>query len=335
MSGPDRKALETYFRLMNSNGAAQVYHTALEFGIFKALEQGPQSAAGVAQACGANEGAIALMLAALEALGLVAPKESLGYNLTDAAWMLLYSDYRELGNQYWRYLPTFLRTGEPLKRMDDPAESEMHYQAQAAMLGWMLSHAAEEAARKLEIGASRRGLSIVDIGAGSGIWSLTMARDDPQSRVTAVDWPAVLEAAQETAENFGVQERLTTIAGDFHKVTLPAQSFDLAIVANVTHLQTPEANASLIRKLHAALKAQGEIVIIDALPGGPQAETPLALYQLGLALRTQNGCVYSPDELTAMLGDLFESPTIIPLEAPPHMVGMLTARKAAHVGNLE
>jgi SAM-dependent methyltransferase len=123
-----------------------------------------------------------------------------------------------------------------------------------------------------------------------------------------------------------VQERLTTLAGDFHEVALPARSFDLAIVANVTHLQTRDENAALFRKLHPALKPGGEIVVIDALPGGPQGEAPLALYHLGLALRTQSGRVWSPSELTEMLGERFEPPTIVPLESPPHMVGMLVAR---------
>ena len=327
MNGPDRTALETYFRLMNSNGAAQVYHAALELGIYGALERGPAPVTEIAQACGANERAITLLMAALEALGLAEPRDALGYGLTDAARMLLSSEYRELGNQYWRHLSVFFRTGQPLMRMDDPSQSESLYQAQAAALGWMLSHAANEAARRLESRTLLRGSAIIDIGAGSGIWSLTIARHDSEAHVTAVDWPAVLEVTRKTASIFKMQDRLTTIAGDFHEIALPDGRFDLAIVANVSHLQSPDGNVALFCKLHASLKPGGEIVVIDALPGGSQGEAPLALYQLGLALRTQNGRVYSASELAEMLKGLFDQPSLIPIESPPHMMGMLIARK--------
>ncbi len=126
---------------------------------------------------------------------------------------------------------------------------------------------------------------------------------------------------------FNVQDRLTTIAGDFHEIALTDDHFDLAIVANVTHLLSPDDNVALFRKIYASLKVGGEIVVIDALPGGPQGESPLALYHLGLALRTQNGRLYSASELAEMLKGLFDQPALIPIESPPHMLGMLIARK--------
>lgn len=318
--------LETYFRLMNANGAAQVYHAALEAGVLAALEKGAKTAADVAEACGFEQRPTGLLLEALHSLGLLVEHGD-EYALAEVAMLLLHGDYRELGNQYWRHLPVFLRTGVPLKRMDNASESETHYQTQAAMLGWMLSHAAAEAAEKLQFGTTRRDRKIVDVGAGSGIWSLTMAGRDAGTRVTAVDWPAVLEVAEETAENLGVRDRLTTLAGNFHEVELPQASFDLAVAANVAHLQTHDQNASLFGKLHAALVPGGELLIVDALPGSSQGGAPLALYHLGLALRTASGRVYSPAELAAMLGDGFEQPTVVPLDAPPHVVGMLIARK--------
>jgi 2-polyprenyl-3-methyl-5-hydroxy-6-metoxy-1,4-benzoquinol methylase len=327
MDRPDLTMLETYFRLMNLNGAAQVYHTALDVGLLDSLRQGAKTAAQAADACGLEERPTALLLDALQSLGLLVRRGD-EYALAEVAHLLLGSEYRELGSQYWRHLPTLLRTGVPLVKMDDAAESESHYQTQAAMLGWMLSHAAAEAADRLEFGTARRNVRILDLGAGSGVWSLTMASRDAGTRVTAVDWPAVLEVAEETAENLGIRDRLTTLPGNFHEVALPEAAFDLAVVANVTHLQTPEQNAALFRKLHAALAPGGELVIIDALPGSSLGDTPLALYHLGLVLRTEHGRVYSPAELTEMLGHDFEPTAIIPLDAPPHVVGLLLARKA-------
>lgn len=327
MSGPEVTTLRAYFRLMNLNGAAQIYHTALQTDLFSSLENEPLSTAGIAQACKLQERPLVLLLDALCALELLEQDGEL-FKLTDVARMLIGSDYRELGNQYWRHLPTFLQSGVPIKKMDDIAESETHYQTQAAMLGWMLRPAAEKFVEALEIGRLRENLSILDVGAGSAVWSLNIARRDPQTRVTAVDWPAVLEVARETAEDFDVAGCLTTVEGNYHEVELPDNAFDLAIAANVTHLETPEGNINLIRKLHRSLKSGGEIAIIDVFPGSSLDDVPFTLYRLGLALRTQQGQVYSQQELQAMLGDNgFSTPQLLPLEAPPHVVGLLIAQK--------
>lgn len=326
MNGPDLNTLATYFRLMNINGAAQVYHAALQAGVLSALESESLSSQQVALACKLQERPVELLLEALRAMNVV---ETSGgdYKLTDVTRMLLYSEYRELGNKYWHYLPDYLETGDPLRKMDDVAKSEEYYQSQAAMLGWMLSHAAEAAASALQAGLARKDLRILDVGAGSAVWSLSFARRDSASHVTAVDWPAVLEVAKETAQSIGMSGRLTTIGGNFHEVELPADAFDVAFLANVSHLQTAQENSSLFAKIHRSLTAGGEVVLIDAFPGASEGNIPFALYHLGLALRTENGKVYSVDELQALLqSQHFEAGTATPLDVPPFMVGMLVAR---------
>ncbi|MBC8351251.1 MAG: class I SAM-dependent methyltransferase [Planctomycetes bacterium] len=326
MSGPDLKTLTSYFRLMNTNGAAQAYHAALHAGVLSAMDSGPQSSEQIARTCGLQEHPTALLLDALRAMGVVQRSDS-KYQLAEVARMLLYSEYRELGNQYWHALPDFLKTGEPIRKMDDVTKSEESYQTQAAMLGWMLSHAAEAAATALTAKSPRHDLRILDVGAGSAVWSLSIARRDAESHVTAVDWLSILEVAKETARTFGLPERLTTIAGNFHEVELPANAFDLAIVANVTHLQTAEENAGLFARIHRCLTSDGQIVVIDAFPGASEGNVPFALYHLGLALRTQNGKVYSSEAIRSMLQSQgFEAGTLTPLDVPPFMVGMLVAR---------
>jgi ubiquinone/menaquinone biosynthesis C-methylase UbiE len=145
--------------------------------------------------------------------------------------------------------------------------------------------------------------------------------------VTAVDWPAVLQVAAETAKNLGLEGRLRTIAGNFHEVELPANQFDLAIIANVTHLLTPEGNAALFSKTRGALRPSGRVAIVDVFAGQSEGRLNRTLYALGLALRTQSGRVYAPAELQALLHDAgFSSPQLVPLPVPPHAVGMLLAR---------
>jgi SAM-dependent methyltransferase len=318
--------LPAYFQLMNANGAAHVYREAMRCGLLDALGAGPKTADELAETCGIAHRPAVLMLQALAALGLTELSDS-RFQPTPLAQLLLAGSYRNLGDEYWAHLSALLRTDQPLVKMDDPAQSEAHYQAQAAILGWMLTPAAECAARLLADRLPPKA-AILDLGAGSGVWSLTIASQVPSATVTAVDWPAVLEVAAETAQNLGMADRLRTIAGNLHEIDLPAEQFDLTIIANVAHLLTPEANRALFRKAAGTLRSGGRLAVVDVFPGQPQGSLNVALYALGLALRTEHGRVHSPSELEPLLLDAgFDEPKLLPLPVPPFAVGMLLASR--------
>ncbi len=325
MTGADPQAVSDYYRLMNANGAAQVYHVARSVGVFEALAEGAQSAEALADSLDFQTRSMRLLLNALASLGLVSEVGET-YCLTLAAQMVVNTDYRELGNQYWRHLPELLSTGEPLVYADDSQQSELFYQSQAATLGWMLAPLAAHAAERLSADHHLEAANIIDLGAGSAIWSLSIAARDPKAQVTAVDWPSVLEVAKETAEQFGIGDRLATIAGNLHEVDLPEATFDLAIVANVTHLLSVEENTKLFERIGRTIRQNGQLLIVDVMPGESEGDVPRSLYELGLALRTKNGCVYTPDELSSMLRAAgFERTEVIPLAMPPHTIGLMLA----------
>ena len=315
-----------YFRLMNMNGAAHVYREAMRQGILDVLAKEPMNAAELSRVCGTQEKSTSLLLEVLAALGLVDAVDE-AYSVTPLAGMLIGGGYRELGDLYWAHLPQFLKTGKPMAAMDSLQQSEAHYQKQAAALGWMLGPAAEAAAQLL---SNQQQLieKVLDIGAGSAIWSLSLAKHVASTTVTAVDWPAVLEVAKQTAARFGLSDRLELIAGNYHEVDLPMDLFDLAIVGNVTHLETVEGNRKLFRKLHSALKPGGRIAVMDIFPGQAEGDINRTLYALGLALRTQQGQVHTPQALEALLVEAgFGQVSLCELPVPPYAVGMMTGSK--------
>ena len=314
-----------YFELMGHNGAAHVYREAGRAGILRELMSGNKTLEELAQRCGTAVRPTQLILDALCSLSVVTSANDRGYALSSLGQMLLGGSYRNLGDEYWCHLPTFLATNEPLVEMDNVAHSEAHYQAQAAILGWMLTPAAERAAALLS-DSLPRGAAILDVGAGSAVWSLKLANDITDGLVTAADWPAVLEVAVETAQRLGLADRLSLLAGNYHEVEFPSAAFDLVILANITHLETPDGNRRLIAKARAALKPRGRLAVIDVFPGQSQGDLHRTLYALGLALRTKQGRVYFPEELTVLLRECgFNAIRLLPLEVPPFIMGMLLA----------
>ncbi|HMP06645.1 MAG TPA: peptide chain release factor N(5)-glutamine methyltransferase [Lacipirellulaceae bacterium] len=83
-------------------------------------------------------------------------------------------------------------------------------------------------------------LSVADVGVGSGVLAVTLARQLPQCRVTAVDRSAAaLAVAQRNAARHGVAERIAWVEGDVLSGVDAAATFDL-IVSNPPYVTTAE-----------------------------------------------------------------------------------------------
>lgn len=319
-------ALQTYFDLMNMNGAARIYRTARELGIFDAIGNNAATPADVAETCGLQEEPLRLVLDGLCSIGTLVCTD--GRYSPALVTQFLAGNYQNLSDEYWDYLPHYLQTGVPLAEMDSVEQSEDQYEKQVSALAWMMTPAAEAMAQMLGMGQARQGLQILDVGAGSAIWSLTCAKHDPETRVTAADWPVIVDIAAGFAKQMGLEDRFAAIPGNYHESDLGEDSYDLAIVANVTHIETPDGNRGLFRKLHKALRVGGEVIIVDVMPVQPEGRISAALYALGLGLRTAQGQVHTATALQQYLGDSgFGEAVLQPIPVAPHTMGMIIAKK--------
>jgi C-methyltransferase len=322
------EALETYFALMNMNGASRIYRTAGELGIFEAVGAGPVTPTEVAEACALKDEPLTLLLDSLCSIGALT-KDGDAYSPT-LVMQFLAGNYRNLSDEYWDYLPQFLKTGVPLAEMDSVEQSADQYEKQVTALAWMMTPAAEALAAMLGMGSARKSLRILDVGAGSAIWSLTCARHDPETAVTAADWPVIVDIAAGFAQQMGLADRFSAIPGNYHESDLGEDAYDLAIVANVTHIETPDGNRELFRKIHSALKPGGEVAIVDVMPARSEGRIPAALYALGLGLRTAQGQVHSVAALQQFLHETgFTEPAFQPIPVSPHTMGLIAATKEA------
>jgi 2-polyprenyl-3-methyl-5-hydroxy-6-metoxy-1,4-benzoquinol methylase len=226
----------------------------------------------------------------------------------------------------WGQVPAFLLRGERYAHMDGPPDArEAVYSAVVSKLALLFAPGARELAMKIP----GRPVHILDVGAGSGIWSLAMAQRHAETRVTALDFPNVLQAFRIQAEHTGLSDRIGLLPGNFHCVTIPEDRFDRIVLANVVHLEPAEQAAALIGRVTTALLPGGDLVIIDMLGDGtPAGERARAIYGLHLALRTREGKVHPLSDLQAWVreaglitGDVIELGT-------PRGMGVLVAHKS-------
>ncbi len=170
---------------------------------------------------------------------------------------------------------------------------------------------------------------ILDLGAGSGVWSMALLESLPAARLTAVDLPPVARLLSEQIAARGLASRTEVLTGSYFSVPLPEGGYDVAILANVLHLEPPAAARRLVGLAARALRPGGVLVIVDALAREPyETARPRAMYALSLALRTGEGRTYSSRVVTGWLSaaGLTRVRQRVITSAPPH-IDILTARR--------
>lgn len=280
--------------LSEAVAAAAAVETAGRLGVLARLDGGPVTAAELTAACAISERGARLLLAALAGLGLA---EAVG----GGAWRAVLPDLAGLAGMpwLWAHLGGALREGQPLVRGDTPDGASAFYPGAVGHLGAMLAAAAERAASLLPAAAR-----VLDVGAGAAPWSLAVAARDPACLVTAVDLPEVVPATRRAVADAGRERQFRFLAGDLFGVELGRRAFDLAIAGNLCHLFDEAANRRLLSRLYDTLRPGGALAVVDVMPGEGPTPRRVALYELGLLLRTASGRVHC---LLAYLGWLHDT----------------------------
>lgn len=299
------RIVRTAPNIMSLLALAAAVEAARSTGLLAALLDGPATAAGLAARLGLDARAAARVLDLLVAVGLAqrANVEGAGDGYGPGEGYLAFGRYSPGGvpsaMDLFGHAGQFLRTGEPLIRMDASAgERGEAYRNVVGDLGRMFGGPAADLASRLGVQPA----DILDVGCGSGVWSLAIAARSPTARVTGQDLPPVLAAFEARASELGLGDRIALLPGDMHRVDLPQGRFDLAVIANVLRLEQPERARSLVARVAAAVRPGGHLLVIDALEGGtPEKELARTAYALHLALRTRDGTVHSPADVRAWM----------------------------------
>lgn len=320
----DLKSLDTYFKLMTMNGSAYVFNIAHKMNFFKVLAENDKiDASEVATKLSYHKKPTELILETLESLNVI-HSENGKYSLSPVARMLT-GNYENLSSDYWEHLPTYLMEGVPYKKMDSAEDSEKEYQTQVKSLEWMMKPSAASLATIIQC---PKNINILDVGAGSGVWSFAFLNKDDSSTATLADWPAVLEVAKASAKKQTIDQRVSYIEGNYHETIFPEDHFDLCTLGNVTHLETEDGCQALFSKIAKALKSGGKIIILDTFSEDDRGEVAKSLYKLGLAIRTVSGVVYPKEKLTEWLKTCgFDNFSFHNLDVTPYTVGALVAEK--------
>jgi 2-polyprenyl-3-methyl-5-hydroxy-6-metoxy-1,4-benzoquinol methylase len=195
----------------------------------------------------------------------------------------------------------------------------------ARAMGPMMVPAAQGAAALVPLDPARD-TRVLDISASHGTFGIVVAQQNPRAHLVALDWEAVLAITEENAKAAGVANRFSKIVGNAFTVDLGGD-YDVVLVPNFLHHFNLADCTRFLRRVHAALRPGGRVVIVEFVPNEDRiTPPPAALFSLVMLGTTPEGDAYTFAEYRQMLLEAgFRDAALHPL--PPTAESAVVATK--------
>jgi (2Fe-2S) ferredoxin/2-polyprenyl-3-methyl-5-hydroxy-6-metoxy-1,4-benzoquinol methylase len=276
--------------------------TALELDVFTAVGSGA-TAAEVAHKISTHPRATEMLLNALAAMGMLTKQQGV---FRDTAATARYFAGGSKDNarhglihianiwHRWSNLTDCVRAGTAVGHQE---MAERGADWTEPFIAAMHRNASERAPLVVQaVGAA--GDRLLDVGGGSGAYSIAFARAHEKLHATVLDLPAVIPIAQGHINAAGLAGRVETRAGDLRRDPL-GKGFSLVLVSAICHMLSPEENQDLFRRCFEALEPNGRLVMQDfILEPDKTAPKQAALFALNMLVGTPAGSTYSYEEYT-------------------------------------
>jgi predicted O-methyltransferase YrrM len=178
----------------------------------------------------------------------------------------------------------------------DGLESAMEREASARHLTLALAGRARNVAPRLaQVIDLSQASCVLDVGGGTGLYSIALLQRFPGLRAIVFDRPEVLKVAAEFATTHGVADRLQCLPGDMFTSELPTGA-DVVLLSNILHDWDEPQCAHLVQRCAASLPPHGKLLIHDVFLNDDLAgPLPIALYSAALFTLTE-GRAYAAAE---------------------------------------
>ncbi|MGD1046128.1 MAG: methyltransferase [Bacteroidota bacterium] len=288
---------------------ARVLLTAFELDLFSHLGDGWKSSEEAAHLAETNPRATDRLLNALCASGFLVKKKGKFSNTLHTSRFLVKGKPDYLGGlmhqvslwKTWSTLTDAVQKGSSVIVHDPMVGSKVNWlEAFIAAMHMRAIHHAPAIIKLINLKGVKR---VLDVGGGSGVFSMAFVR--ARKGITAViyDLPNVINLTKKyiDAENLG---SLISVVGGDYTVDPLVNGFDLVFMSAIIHSNSQEINKQLFRKAFEVLNPDGRLVVLDYIMNDDRTSPAAGAYfSLNMLVGTREGDTFTESEVRSWMDD--------------------------------
>lgn len=306
MDKPARVSVKRINEMSLAFQQAGVLWAGIELELFSRISEGAVTLQDIAAALGAKPEAIDRLLAACVVLDLIEKNDARYSNRPDVERYLVkgkptyhgdWALYHKGDYEQWKNLASVVR---PPKDFYQRVREDPKVARQLTVAGY---HSSISAGQKFARECDLKGISLLlDLGGGSGVYSIMACREYPDLRAIVFDVPTVCAVADEFIAQAGLSDRIKTHHGDYLVGPYP-DGADAILICGTLEPRTAEEHRTVLRKAFEALPPGGTLfLIINMLDDDGKGPLEAVLSNLGHVFSSGPwGGIHAAGEIAQML----------------------------------
>jgi ubiquinone/menaquinone biosynthesis C-methylase UbiE len=285
---------------------SRILLTGFELDIFSNIEESGTTNIQISGKLHLDEHACERLLNALVSLGFLTKQNNLFFNTAESFTFLSKKSSEYLGGlmhsnhlwNTWSKLTQVVRTGNAANPSEINARGEEWL---FPFINAMHDRAKKQAPVQLS-SIDLTGInSLLDVGGGSGAYSMAFVSKKPDMEATVFDLSNVVPITRQFIDKEGFAGKIKTFEGDYTSDNLP-EGFDMTFLSAVIHSNSLDVNQALIIKCYRSLNRNGKIVIQDWVMNNDRTK-PLggAVFAINMLVGTEAGDCFTEKEVFDML----------------------------------
>lgn len=306
--GKKNKFSEEYIlSVANSFRQSKILLSAIELGVFSLLGSRELTAKDVSFELGTDTDATERLLNALTSLNFTTKYRNHFKNTSDSLRYLDKSSPDYVGSmlhmnlnwESWGKLTNVIRTGKPIYKNLLEERSEEFVEAYVESVHKSYNHEAEGVSKAITLTNVNK---MMDLGCGSGMYSIEFMRRNPNMEVILLDFPKVIPITQKYVEEAKLPSANYRFKTGMIKGDKFEDNLDLVYASFVFEEFNIWENIDIMRQCFESLNKNGRLIIHENFINNDRTEPAHSvIYSLNLKLHTEKGNAYSENDYWIML----------------------------------
>lgn len=299
-------SVTTILQIASAFEQSKIFLTACELDIFTILGNDEKNATEIAIEAKTDEKATDKLLNALVSMNLLC-KSGLKFSNTKGTRRFLVKNRPEyIGNMMylshlwnkWEDLTESVKTGKAITFKDISEKPDEWVESYIDSMHWSAALKAPDIVRLINLTEAN---SVLDLGCGSGVYTIEFLKAKPSLKVTALDFENVIPFTKKHTDRENLTDKVNFISGDAFKTDI-GSGYDIVFISSFLIYYSLWENIDLLHKIYKSLNPKGCVVIQETLISDNRVEPESAtILSLNMLVNTKSGDVFTETDLWMIL----------------------------------